>query len=61
MTHYERIKNMKVDELADFLCSVYDEDNGFHWGTTKVIEGYIIDDYDPDKIERWLKMEAEND
>lgn len=53
MTNYDRIKNMSVEELAEFLCSIYDD----MWG--KNIEGVIIPDYNQYKIAEWLDWEVE--
>ncbi len=53
MTNYERIKEMSVEEMAEFICSIYDK----NW--SKHIEGYIIPNYDEDNIGWWLNSEVE--
>lgn len=55
MTNYERIKNMSVEEMAKFICSIYDDCET----ASKNIEGYIIPDYDEKIIAEWLNWEAE--
>lgn len=52
MTNYERIKNMSVEEMAEFICSIYDDIHG------KSIEGDIIPDYDQYKVAEWLDWEV---
>lgn len=52
MTNYERIKAMSVEEMAAFICSIYDDT----WD--KCIEGYMIPNYDEDNIGYWLNSEA---
>lgn len=58
MTNYERIKNMTVEELAEFICSIYD-DNERPYTSDKNIEGDTIPDYDQYKVAEWLDWEAE--
>ena len=53
MTNYERIKAMSVEEMAEFICSIY----GDTWD--KRIEGYMIPNYDEDNIGYWLNSEVE--
>ena len=50
-TNADRIRAMNDEELAEFLCGVFDEDecNG------KYICGITIPNYDEDKIFDWLK------
>ena len=50
----DRIRSMSDEELSEFLCGVFDEDecNG------KYICGITIPDYDEDRIAEWLKSEA---
>lgn len=52
-TNFERIKDMSVEELADFICGIYDDDNA------KFINGTIIPCYNHYDIEEWLEREAE--
>lgn len=54
MTNYERIKTMSAEEIAEFICSIYDVDV---WN--KSIEGYMIPNYDEDSIGCWLNSEVE--
>lgn len=63
MTHADRIRAMSDDELAEFLCSVYDEEpvDGYKFDHSKFIEGYTIPRYDEDRIKEWLKQPAEED
>lgn len=58
MTNYDRIKQMSVEEMAEFICSIYD-DNQEPYTADKNIEGYTIPDYDEKNIKEWLEMEVE--
>lgn len=55
MTNFDRIKKMSVDELAEFICGIYDteEDNA------KFINGTIIPAYNEYDIKEWLEREIE--
>ena len=55
-TNADRIRAMSEEELAEFLCGVYDEDEC--WG--KHICGTVIPNYDEVKIAEWLKTPAED-
>lgn len=52
MTNYERIKNMSLQELSEFICSIYDTYHG------KCIEGDEISDYNEDAVAEWLDTEV---
>ena len=59
-TNADRIRSMTDEELALWICGVYDseEENG------KFINGIIIPGYAPHDIEEWLQQpakEADND
>ena len=59
---YDRIRNMSIEELARFICGIYDyeydspvyneTENGKH------ICGDFIPDYDEDSIKLWLESEV---
>ena len=55
MTNADRIRSMTDEELALWICGVYDieEENG------KFINGIIISGYAPHDIEEWLQQPAE--
>lgn len=55
MTNADRIRSMSDEELALWICGVYDieEENG------KFINGIIIPGYAPHDIEEWLQQPAE--
>ena len=55
MTNADKIKSMGDEELALWICGVYDseEENG------KFINGIIIPGYAPHDIEEWLQRPAE--
>ena len=55
MTNADRIRSMTDEELALWICGVYDieEENG------KFINGIIIPGYAPHDIEEWLQQPAE--
>ena len=54
-TNADRIRSMSDEELALWICGVYDieEENG------KFINGIIIPGYAPHDIEEWLQRPAE--
>ena len=54
-TNADRIRQMSDEELALWICGVYDieEENG------KFINGIIIPGYSPHDIEEWLQQPAE--
>lgn len=56
MTNADRIRAMSDEELVDFICSVYDDDDTFG----KFIEGYVIPCYDEDSIKEWLQKPVED-
>lgn len=53
-TNADRIRSMSDEELADFLCGVFDDDEC----DGKYICGITIPDYDEGNILEWLKSEA---
>ena len=61
-TNYDRIRNMSVEELASFICSIYDYEyespiyNETEGG--KHISGNFIPHYNEDRIKRWLESEV---
>ena len=54
MTNADKIRSMTDEELALWICGVYDieEENG------KFINGIIIPGYAPNDIEEWLQQSA---
>lgn len=56
-TNADRLRAMSDEELALWICGVYDieEENG------KFINGIIIPGYAPHDIEEWLHQPAEED
>ena len=56
-TNADRIRSMTDEELALWICGVYDieEENG------KFINGIIIPGYTPNDIEEWLQQPAEEE
>ena len=61
-TNYDRIRNMSVEEMAEFICGIYDYEydspvyNEIESG--KHICGDFIPDFDEDKIKQWLESEV---
>ena len=56
LSNYDRIRNMSVDEMASFICGIYDEeycDMG-----SKFICGFVIPNYDEESVKLWLESEA---
>ena len=51
----DRIRAMSDDELAEFICGVYDEEED----NAKVINGYYIPCYNQNSIKEWLEQPAE--
>ena len=62
-TNADRIRAMSDEELAEFLCGVYDGENcGVYQDECgKFINGITILDYDQHKIVEWLQQPAEVD
>lgn len=58
MTEADRIRSMSDEELAEFLCGVYDEGE---YEYDKFICGVIIPYYDENGILEWLKQPVEGD
>lgn len=56
MTNYERIKNMSVEEMAQFICGIYDD---YVCTYDKIVCGNIIPNYDEGGIKEWLESEVE--
>lgn len=58
MTNAQHIRSMTDEELAEFLCGVYDDENcGVYQDECgKFICGTTIIDYDQYKIADWLKQ-----
>lgn len=57
MTNADRIRAMSDEELALWICGVYDIEEEYG----KFINGIIIPGYAPHDIEEWLQMPAEED
>ena len=57
MTNYDRIKAMSVKEMAEFISSIY-EDDEYTCPASKYIEGYEIGAYDVRSIADWLNSEV---
>ena len=57
LTNAQKIRSMTDEELALWICGVYDieEEHG------KFINGIIIPGYAPHDIEEWLQQPAEED
>lgn len=51
-TNADHIRSMSNEELAEFLCSVYDEEED----CAKFINGIVIPAYSEQDIEGWLKQ-----
>lgn len=56
-SNYDRIKNMSVDEMASFICGIYDEED-YDVGS-KFICGFVIPYYDEESVKQWLESEVE--
>ncbi len=51
----DRIRTMSNDELAEFLCGIFDTEED----TCKFINGTIIPYYDTNSIKEWLQQPAD--
>ena len=62
-TNADRIRTMSDEELAEFLCGVYDDDNCgvYQCECGKFINGTTIIDYDQYKIMEWLQQPADEE
>ena len=56
-TNADRIRAMSDEELAEFLCRVYDDD----YTLGKLINGWLIPSYDAGRIKKWLKQPVEDE
>ena len=54
ITNADRIRNMSDEELAEFLCEVYDDDES----CGKFINGIVIPYYCENSIKEWLQAEV---
>ncbi len=61
-TNADRIRAMSDEELAEFLCGVYDDENcgAYQDECGKFINGITIINYDQDKILEWLESEVDD-
>ena len=57
-TNYDRIKSMSVEEMASFICGIYDGYDDYLIEGYKFICGDVIPDYYDDKIKQWLLQEV---
>ncbi len=51
-TNYDQIRKMSIEEMASFICGIFDG-----WDE-KFICGDIVPDYDEDNIKEWLESEV---
>lgn len=54
MTNYDRIKAMSVEEMAEFICGIFD----IQPDDSKFINGDLIPMYDENEIWQWLESEV---
>lgn len=57
MTNYDHIKAMSVEELAEFICGIFD----IQPDDSKFINGDVIPMYDENEIRQWLESEVEGE
>lgn len=57
MTNFEKIKAMSVEEMAEWICGIFDEDEY----DGKYICGVTIIAYNENAIKKYLESEAEED
>ena len=54
VTQFDRIKAMSVEEMAEFICGIFD----IQPDDSKFINGDLIPMYDENEIRQWLQMEV---
>ena len=54
MNNYDRIKAMNIEEMAEFICGIFDVQPD----DSKYINGDLIPMYDENEIRQWLQMEV---
>lgn len=54
VTQFVRIKAMSVEEMAEFICGIFD----IQPDDSKFINGDLIPMYDENEIRQWLEMEV---
>lgn len=54
LTNYDRIKAMSVEEMAEFICGIFD----IQPDDSKFINGDLIPMYDENEIRQWLESEV---
>ena len=54
ITNYDRIKAMSVEEMAEFICGIFD----IQPDDSKYINGDLIPMYDENEIRQWLEQEV---
>ena len=58
VTNADRIRAMSDEELAEFICGIFDDDDDDVGG--KFINGDFIPCYDQYSIKEWLKQPVED-
>ena len=56
-TNADKIRGMSDEELAEWICGVYDDDES----AGKFINGILIERYDEDIMLEWLQQPAETE
>lgn len=54
VTQFDRIKAMSVEEMAEFICGIFD----IQPDDSKYINGDLIPMYDENEIRQWLEQEV---
>ena len=54
VTQFDRIKAMSVEEMAEFICGIFD----IQPDDSKYINGDVIPMYDENEIRQWLESEV---
>ena len=54
VTQFDRIKSMSVEEMAEFICGIFD----IQPDDSKFINGDLIPMYDENEIRQWLESEV---
>lgn len=54
VTQFDRIKGMCVEEMAEFICGIFD----IQPDDSKFINGDLVSMYDENEIQQWLESEV---
>ena len=56
LNRYDLIRHLTIDQMAEFICGIYDDDTCKY---DKFICGITIPNYDEGSVKQWLESEVE--